>query len=59
MTTYAADDVNTIAKRLAEIEAEKLVRVTGEKLPEVAEVAFGWAYNPADYDPACSTNLRN
>ena len=55
MTTYLADDAATIAKFLKEIEKATQERVTGTTLPEepkVGEVAFGWAYNPADYDPS-------
>ncbi len=55
MSTFAADDANAIAKRLKEIEAEKVLRVTGEKLPEVVGdyVPQGWPYGmAADYDPA-------
>ncbi len=53
MTSYVADQTDFIAKRLKEIEKEKQERVTGEKIPEVGEVAIGWPmYAAADYDPA-------
>lgn len=42
----AADDYDNIAKRLKEIEAEKLQALTGEQpKPEVVgEAAQGWPY---------------
>jgi hypothetical protein len=54
---YAIDDFEAIRRRQEEIAAERNLALTGSTLPEVhtetggivGEVAFGWAYNPADY----------
>jgi hypothetical protein len=53
--SYAADDYESIRRRAEEIKAERNLALKGTTLPEepkVGEVAYGWAYNPADYDPA-------
>jgi hypothetical protein len=51
MTTYVIDDMPALAQRLKEIEAATLLRVQGEKLPELAEPAEFWPVGH-EYDPA-------
>lgn len=54
MTTKAADDYESIARHLKELEAEKQLALTGSSAPvdlgKVGEYAMGWA--APDYDPA-------
>ena len=53
--TFQADKYEDIRRRAEEIAAERNLALTGTTLPEepkLAEVAFGWAYNSADYDPS-------
>ena len=53
--TFQADKYEDIRRAMEEIKAAKDLARTGSTLPEepkVGEVAFGWAYNPADYDPS-------
>jgi hypothetical protein len=53
MTTKAADDYESIARHLKELEALRQLARTGSSAPEpkVGEYAMGWPVG-ADYDPA-------
>lgn len=52
--TKAADDYESIARHLKELEAEKQLALTGSSAPtseKVGEYAMGWPVG-TDYDPA-------
>jgi hypothetical protein len=53
MTGFIADQAESIRRRMEELQAERDLARTGSSAPsEVAEVAYGWPYVAADYDPA-------
>jgi hypothetical protein len=62
MTTKAADDFDSIAKRLAEIEAEQRLALTGTSAPvtgqeqKTEELPQGYGYAGVDYVSYLNTN---
>jgi hypothetical protein len=55
MTTKAADDFDSIARRLAEIEAEQQVALTGSSAPAKEEKAEDLPMGYGDY---CAWNVK-
>ena len=54
MSSYAADDYESVRRRQEEIKAERDLLLTGSSAPEakpIGEYAIGWTYTAnADYD---------